>query len=158
MKQEQLKGLTFITDNLRNYLAEVQHIGFTQEFPETKAKPIDEEIIEDECMGVKVKFSVRLTKLKFGDGKYEVTGIVTDKVDISSKLRMGGWGSHSYHYVGKMLEAAVAKMCLKHNVFVSKKICTWPFAKVVVGEVTPVHEKCFNEKLKESVMKSKTIS
>ena len=143
----ELNGLTFITDNIRTYLAEPQRIGFIKEFPETDAKPLDEEIIEDECMGVKVKFSVRLTKLKFGDGKYEVTGIVTDKVDISSKLRLNGYGSHSYINVGKMLEAALAKMCLKHNLFVNNKICTWPFAKAVVSPVTPAHEKCFNEKL-----------
>ena len=144
-KSSKLNGLTFITDNLRTYLKDYPSVGFITEFPETDAKPLDEDIIEDEVRGVKVKFSVRLTKLKFGEGKYEVTGIVTDTIDISSKLPMGGFGSHSYLDVAKMLEAAVAKMCLKHNLFVNQKVNSWPFAKAVVSPVTECHERAFNE-------------
>ena len=120
-----------ITDNYREYLEDNLHIGFMEQFP---VKTILESYeITNKVRGFDVTYKVHYVELSFGNGEYTVKGIVTDIVDVAK--RMGNsFGSHCYIDEGKAMEISIVKLCLKKDLMICQKVCSWPFAKVVVQQ------------------------
>lgn len=136
----------FLKDNYTKYTKEPLRIGFTHDFPEhaDKSKVIDEIVINNPNGN---SFKVRFGEVTFGeDNKYSCKGITTDRFEIPRKGPMGGWGSHGYADEAAIMEMAIVEMAAKHNMFVCNKVCSWPFAKAVVSEITEAHVRCYEPK------------
>ena len=117
-----------IIEHYREYLKSNMMIGFTNSFP-----------VQEELESITINennnltFKVSLVRLSYGKKKTDtVLGIVTDRVKIKREGPLGGWGQHGYVDEAKIMEAAVVKMCLEKDLMICNKICSWPFAKVVV--------------------------
>lgn len=134
----------FMKDNYRKYLDEPLKIGFTEAFPEKPGGTIADMTIQEKCMGFDISLNVRYCWLTFGPkNEYEVRGIVTDKLDISSKLPVGGWGSFSHIDTGQLMEKAIILLAARENLIICNKTCSWPFAKAVVQPMSNVFDESF---------------
>ena len=105
----------------------------TKHFPVKEV--IDEMRVTKKCRNFEVYFNVKYCTVSFGDNnQYTCHAVVTDNVRIADKLFAEGWGSHCYADEAKTMELAVIDMCKKHDLMISRKECSWPFAKATVQE------------------------
>lgn len=136
--KDRAKKLTaYLESNHKKYLEETILIGFTDSFPEDKKEIVDEITLTRLCRGFSVEFRVRYGKVTFGpNNEYWCYGITTDRVEINDRLQNGGFGSYSHVDEADTMEKAVTDMARKNGLMVCRKICSWPFAKAIVQEVT----------------------
>jgi len=127
------KWIGNIQDNYDKYLKEPLRIGFTDTFP---IKDIIEEIeVKTNCRRFEVIFKVQYCNVTFGqENEYNCCAIVTDRVDIQSRLPMNGFASHCHIDEARVMENAVVEMAKKHDLMICTKICSWPFAKAIVDD------------------------
>lgn len=120
-----------IQENYDEYLAEPQRIGFTESFPVKEV--LEEREYKMKCRGFDVQFKVQYCLLSFGDkNEYTVHGIVTERVDIGSKLGARSFGSYCHIDEAETMEEGVVKLCKELDLMVCQKVCSWPFAKILV--------------------------
>lgn len=128
---------SFLNENYLKYSNEVMKIGMTETFPEVKKSIKDEFTITDCIKGNIVNYKVRLCQVSFGtDNKYTCTAIITDEVKIPRNGELNGFGAHGYIDEAEAMEIGVKMMAHKHNLMICTKVCSWPFAKVIVDNVT----------------------
>lgn len=135
----------FMTANHDKYLKETLMIGFMEKFPEVEGDLVDEITVESTCRRYDVKFKVRFGKVSFAEGKHTVDGITTDRVDISAKLPLAGFGSQCCYDEAETMEKAIVQMAMKHNLMICQKICSWPHAKAIVQPITQDFVRAFKE-------------
>jgi len=115
-------------DNHKNYLLAPLKIGFTNNFIEKENSTIFERVFKTIENGKEVNLSVRYCELMFGDNnEYTVNGIVTDQLCLDGKP-----GSYSHIDISKTLEKSIVIVAQDLNLDICHKVCSWPFAKVVV--------------------------
>jgi len=86
------------------------------------------------CRRFDVEFKVMLCKVTLGDGKYECTAIVTDRVDVGTKLGVYSFGSHCHVDEARTMELGVIRFAKENNLMICNKVNSWPFAKALVQE------------------------
>ena len=134
--------------NYSKFLDSPMKFGMTQSFKEKPNSTIHSKIINEKCNGIHVRFEVRYCKLLFGENdEYEVHGIVTDRVSISKKLILGGFGSHSCEDTGKLMQEAVVFFAHENDLLICEKICSWPFSKAVTTPMTKASKNIIKFKL-----------
>ena len=126
-----------VAKSMDDYKARHLRIGFS-DYPESKDKSdiADEIIFKTKCRGYDVQFGVRLTKLTFGENEqFKITGVVTDRVEISHRMIMGGFGQHGYVDEAASMREGIIAMCKKHNLRIVQTVVDWAEARVMVEPV-----------------------
>lgn len=112
------------------YLKSDFKIGLMTSFPVKEV--INSYTCETLCRNIPVKFQVHVCLFSFGEqNEYECPGIITDRVDISHKLFLHGFGQGVDHEVLTMREG-ITKIAEQEGLTICDVINDWPYAKVTV--------------------------
>lgn len=119
------------------YLKEPLRIGFMEGFPVLETLETQTFIIDGFDRHFPNKINVSLVKVGFGENnKYQCRAVVTERISTASTRFMHGWGSCCHIDEGQFMEKAIVKFCEINNLIICNKICSWPFAKVIVTDKT----------------------
>lgn len=108
-------------------------IGFVSTLPVKEGSETDKEKYNLECNHRDVSVEISQVKLTFGDGKYEVSGIVSSPVSIAKTLFLNGWGSLSLHDEARVMQEAAELYVKDKGLHIHEIINNWPFYKAVVS-------------------------
>ena len=118
--------MTGIEKNYQDYLEEHLKIGFTSNFPvSTVLKNLE---VQENCLRFSVTVEIKLCRSTV----LNCLMLVTERLDISNRLALNGFGSGCCFDEAHTMERAVIEICKQEDLMICQKVCSWPFAKVIV--------------------------
>ncbi len=125
----------------QEYLDKKYRIGFTQSFPVKRI--LASMNAKSYCRKFLVEFQVHIAEFTFGNNnEFSIYGIITDQVDISKHLFLDGFGSMCLYDEARVMKVAAAKLASMYNLPICEDICSWPYAKVLLGINKQTAERC----------------
>lgn len=122
-----------VQKNYDDYIKTPHHIGFDH-WPTVEV--LDTITIKTKCRtNYDVTFDVRYVKVSLEKSSHVIFhAIVTDRVDIGSRLPLGGFNSYCCYDEANTMELGIVEMAKKHNLMICDKKCSWPSAQAVVQD------------------------
>jgi len=119
------------------YLKEPLRIGFTRNWPVLETLETQTLTLDSYDYHFPTEINVSLVKVGFGENnKYQCRAVITEVVNTASTRALHGFGSCCHIDEGQFMEKAIVKFCEINNLIICNKICSWPFAKVIVTDKT----------------------
>lgn len=106
-------------------------IGFMQPFP-VKGEPLVTKTYNLFCRSIPVEVEVSKVKVTYGkNNEFECTAVVTNRVDISNRLSLGGHGSYCHLSEADTMKHAAKLFCEEEGIELCQLINNWPSFKAI---------------------------
>lgn len=100
-------------------------IGFMDSFPAIPGTEIYREVFHNDRIKDPIELSIQ--RGSFGDGKYSVWTLMSNRAEQRYVKGLNGWGQHGYIEEIDCLLDAVQEFVTKHKLIVCRVECNWPF-------------------------------